>query len=80
MTSSDIQREILLTLRHGEQHYIELADSIDQAPFRVRAELRSLKRLGAVSDHIDAAGTVWRLTPSGERLAWRMHDQQELRR
>lgn len=76
MTSADIQREILLSLRHGELSTNELADAIDQAPFRVRAELQALSRVNALVQ--DTTGQIWRLTRAGERWAWQMQEREEL--
>ena len=70
MTSYDIQRLILRELRHGPLNHFEVATAIDQAPFRVRAELKSLKRARLVREVLTGQHHVWRLTEAGEREAW----------
>ena len=71
MTSYEIQRLILRELRHGSLNHFEIAAAIDQAPFRVRAELKGpLKQARLVREVIDTFHHVWRLTEAGEREAW----------
>lgn len=73
MTTEQIQAMILAALRrdpHGLDHW-QIAATIAQAPFRVRAELRVLKRRGLVIDH--GSRIVWTLTSQG----WHHADQLE---
>lgn len=80
MTSHEIQMMIVRALRDGEQldHY-ELAKMIDQAPFRVRAELRALKRDRYVREQLSPEAHTWTLTPPGERLAWKTEQREMFR-
>lgn len=78
MTSRQIQLMIVGALRWGERlDHFEIAKRIDQAPFRVRGELRALKRARCVHERLTVDEHSWRLTPRGERLAW-SQEQQEL--
>lgn len=72
MTSQEIQLMILRELRHGPLNYFRVAEQIDQAPFRVRAELRCLKSERYVTEHLEPTEVLWHLTTRGEQLAWKL--------
>lgn len=78
MNATELRAEILRTLRDGELNLYELADTIDQAPFRVRGELKAMKRDRLVREHVGQHHT-WELTGSGTRAAW-AGEQQEMAR
>lgn len=65
MTSTEIQREILLELRSDARGLDEfqIAASTGQATFRVRAELKALKREWLVRETLHERGALWFLTP-----------------
>ncbi len=67
MTSTEIQREILLELRTDARGLDEfqIAASTGQAAFRVRAELKALKRQRLVRESLHERGVLWFLTPLG---------------
>ena len=65
----DIRRRILVALRHGPLDHFALAADIGEAPFRVRAELKALKRDRLVNNRIDGGRIAWYLTERGERIA-----------
>lgn len=76
-----IQRAILQALRFGGLNQFELAETIGEAPFRVRGELQALKRDRLVAARRDRAEFVWALTERGMDIAWEQHwaeNQQEL--
>lgn len=73
MTSQEIQRALTIALGaydggHGANHF-DLAAEVDQAPFRVRAELRELRRQRLVREVLTPAEHVWMLTARG----WEMY-------
>lgn len=67
MTSVEIQAAILKALRANARgrDYVDVADEIDQAPFRVRAELRVLRRNHLVRDYMAPGRARWCLTAPG---------------
>ena len=70
------QRIILLKLRHGRMDHYQIAADMVEAPFTIRAELKTLKRDRLVREHISPDGHLWELTGNGERLAWASGQQQ----
>jgi predicted transcriptional regulator len=62
MYSNELQELILRALVAGPRNHYDLAAALDQAPFRIRAELKTLKRERLVSDVIDEQQIVWSLT------------------
>lgn len=72
MTSQQIQRALIVALakRDGTGNHFELADDIDQAPFRVRAELRDLRRQRLVRETLNPKQHVWTLTGRGWETHW----------
>lgn len=67
MTSVEIQTLILKSLRHdakGLDHF-QIAADTGQAPFRVRAELRVLRRGRLVRDYLGFGRVMWCLTGRG---------------
>lgn len=70
MTSLEIQQQILVALRHGPLDYFQVAADICQAPFRVRAELKALKRERLVREEWQSTKIVWELTEVGLSAAW----------
>lgn len=67
ITSLELQSRILQALRHGARDHFQVAADLTQAPFRVRAELKALKRQRLVREQFDYAGNrvVWELRASG---------------
>lgn len=76
MTSQQIQRLIVIELRNGPLDQFQIAAGIGQAPFRVRAELRHLKRDRLVRDYINGGRLDWELTAKGLREAFAVDHQQ----
>lgn len=70
MTSPEIQRLIVRALRHGPLDYFQVAADITQAPFRVRAELKALKRERLVREKLAPRAVHWELTEIGMAAAW----------
>jgi predicted transcriptional regulator len=68
-----IQRAILQALRFGGLNQFEIAEVVDQAPFRVRAELQALKRERLVTPRHGHGELAWVLTERGLDLAWEHH-------
>ena len=77
MTSHEIQLLILRALRFGPLNHFEIAVEIDQAPFRVRAELHRLKAERYVTERVAPDDHSWKLTERGYRVA-SQQDQLEL--
>ncbi len=77
MWVSDIHMEILETLRFGRLDHFQVAATVAQPAFRVRAELKELKRERLVNERFAPDGHTWGLTRRGEELAWR-HGQLRL--
>jgi len=68
--SDECRREILRTLlTAGGVDLFTIAAEIAEPPFRVRAELRALKRERLVTETIRADLHHWRLTSTGLALA-----------
>lgn len=65
MTSAEIQRMILDELAHGVSDHFQVAANIDQAPFRVRAELKAMRRDRLVRERTTIEAHDWSLTPRG---------------
>lgn len=64
-TSAEVQELILEKLSHGPFGPYMIAAAIDEAPFRVRAELKELKRARLVAEHLSPDVHVFSLTGSG---------------
>lgn len=69
-TSQQIQRRIVETLRNGGLNHYQIASEINHAPFRVRAELKALRRERLVRDHVAPREIVWELTSLGYEAAY----------
>ena len=70
--SQEVKREILrVLLAAGGVDLFAIAAEIGEAPFRVRTELRLLKRERLVTEISRADVHHWRLTNSGIELAAR---------
>jgi Mn-dependent DtxR family transcriptional regulator len=67
-SSTAVQWRIIDTLKHGPLTLFELADEIDEPPFRVRAELHQLRRDGLVRQI--TGYEPWQLTDTGREVAW----------
>ena len=74
-----IQRAILQALRFGGLNQYEVAEVIDEAPFRVRAELLALKRDRLVTARRGRGELVWEATDAGLDITWGhyAHEHQE---
>lgn len=76
-TSAEVQELILEKLSHGPFGPYTIAAAINEPPFRVRAELKELKRLHLVREHLDRQAHLFHLTASGvARIAG--HEQLRL--
>lgn len=73
-----IKRRILEELRPGPLHLYELSEELDEAPFRIRAELLGLKRDRLVRLRLERDSADWELTDRGQKLL-RQLDQLELK-
>jgi predicted transcriptional regulator len=73
----DIRHRILTALKHGHLDHFSIAADLGEPPFRVRAELRELRRDRLVRDHIGPAGHRWELTDRGAAIAHH-EDQTQL--
>jgi hypothetical protein len=75
---TDLQNDLLAAMRGPDPlDYFMLAATVGEAPFRVRAELKNLRRERLVHEMLAPGRIVWVLTARGIRLAWGL-DQQEL--
>lgn len=71
MYLAEIKKRILKELRHEPLNLFVLAAQMHEAPFRVRAELKGLRRDRLVREQFTRDGRhVWALTERGERAAW----------
>lgn len=77
MTSHELQRKIVVALKYGKLDHFQIAADICQAPFRVRAELKALKRECLVREEFGAENVLWELTSVGYAAAWEV-DQMAL--
>lgn len=73
----ELKRRILEELRPGPLHLYELSTELDEAPFRVRAELKGLRRDRLVRDRLKQDRADWELTDRGHRRLAAL-DQLEL--
>ena len=77
-SSAEIHRKIAQLLHHaGAQNMYTIAEDIGQAPFRVRAELRVMRRHRLVAEMITRESHLWELTPAGHHVA-AAADQMEM--
>jgi hypothetical protein len=65
-----LQHAILSALRYGPLNQFQLAAELDEAPFRIRAELKWMRRERLVIDRLDTAEVSWLLTDQGAGIAW----------
>lgn len=65
-----IKRRIVRALRTEPLNQYQLAADLQEPPFRVRAELKCLKRDRLVTDSISPAGHLWELTARGVHQAY----------
>jgi predicted transcriptional regulator len=70
----EIRRRILVGLRQGPLDLYQLAADLTEPPFRVRAELKALRRDRLVSNRIANGRIEWTLTERGETIAY--HEDQ----
>lgn len=75
MTPHQLRRRLLQTLRHEGLNLYVIADQVEEPPFRVRAELRGMKRDRLVR-HNPHTGD-WELTTAGTKKLY-AGDQMEL--
>jgi hypothetical protein len=68
-TSEETQSAIVRALLDGAGDHYAIAAELGEPPFRVRAELKALKRERLVTEIIRADLHHWRLTTSGQELA-----------
>jgi predicted transcriptional regulator len=71
----EIRRRILVGLRDEPLDYYRLAVGIGEAPFRVHAELKALRRDRLVHTRLAGCRIEWQLTDRGERIA---HHEDQL--
>jgi predicted transcriptional regulator len=67
MTTAEIRTQILRALRYGPLDHLEISPEIDQAPLRIHAELKVLRREGLVRNQLRAGHGLlcWELTERG---------------
>jgi predicted transcriptional regulator len=68
-TSEQLQADIMIALKHGKLDQYQIAADITEAPFRVRAELKELRRRRLVREEYGARAVLWELTESGYTAA-----------
>lgn len=76
-TSDEVQLLILQALRDEPGHYFLIAQAVEEAPYRVRGELKALKRRRLVRERLTTTEHSWTLTDSGYGLLLK-RDQLEL--
>jgi predicted transcriptional regulator len=69
-TSIEIRRAIVIALRHGPLDMFQVAEEVNEPPYRVRGELKTLKRERLVTDTMLVDRILWRLTETGMAQAW----------
>ena len=72
----DIHKRILVALKHGGMNIYELAEQLDEPPFRVKQELKTLRSEGFVYFRFEPEQVLWRLTQRGELYAWNAAQQE----
>jgi hypothetical protein len=68
-----IKRQILILMRDALGEHLttgDIAEKLDEPIFRVRAELRDLRRYRLAREDISRRQLTWALTEQGESLAW----------
>jgi DNA-binding PadR family transcriptional regulator len=70
MFITGLGRRILAELRYEPLNPYDLARQIDEPPFKVRAELQSLRRVGLVREYTTRDDHYYKLTDRGSELAW----------
>lgn len=76
---TSIKRQILEVMRdaHGEHlGTSDIAAQLSEPMFRVRAELRDLRRYRLVREDISRRQLTWAFTDQGESLAWGFEQQE----
>lgn len=68
-TSAQLQADVMHALAHGGLDQYQIAADVADAPFRVRAELRELRRRRLVHDRFTPRAVVWELTEAGYTAA-----------
>lgn len=68
-TSAQLQTDIMSALVHGSLDQFQIAADVSDAPFRVRAELRELRRERLVREKYGARSILWELTDAGYTAA-----------
>lgn len=66
MTTNEIQQAIVWVLRYGPLDHWEIATETHQAPFRILAELKALRR----EQLVRCKGQQWSLTSLGYEAAY----------
>jgi predicted transcriptional regulator len=77
MFLNQIQDRILATLRYEALNAHAIAYELDEPPYRIRGELKRLKRERLVRDRIEREGYLWELTDRGVSFLF-SGDQTEL--
>lgn len=68
-TGNEVRNRIIAALRHGALALAEISTELDQPPFRIRAELKELRRDRLVTSHVRNAGLYHELTAAGHARA-----------
>lgn len=68
-TSAQLQADIMHALIHGGLDQYQIAADVSDAPFRVRAELREIKRDRLVRERHGPRAIIWELTDKGYTTA-----------
>lgn len=77
MFLSPLQLQVLESLRHGELDQFQIGADLDEAPFKIRAELRHLRGQRLVREELSRRRHVWALTDRGWEIVLE-GDQMEL--
>ena len=77
--NTDIRPAILRALADEPADLYTVADTISEPPFRVRAELLSLRRDRLVRRRADGLRMIWGLTSAGAAAVWTQPELPEAR-
>jgi predicted transcriptional regulator len=69
-TSIEIRRQIVIALRNGPLDMFQISEAVSEPPYRVRGELKTLKRERLAIDTMLIDRILWRLTDTGTAQAW----------
>lgn len=76
MTPQQRRDAILEALKDGGLDQFQIAATIADAPFQVRAELKAMRRDRLVRDRLTPRAHIWELTEFGARVVWEVRQLQ----